>query len=372
MQKRRLHSLAFKLALGFGTVLALLVLTVAIALVQLIRLNDAYADALIQRSRGLAVAGTIAEVSARKDATVRRFLTGGADSDRLAIRTADNQLATALEEMEPFVPREGDARVLFENLKANVAELKTLYDGVVSNVQDGNLPGATILLASSTTAIASQESLVDEFRQVQMDAADAAIVTLSDQAQQTMLALVGASALALLAGIFFAVRTARQVLLPVRLVTAAAQRLAEGDLTVTEVAVSTKDELGDMAQNVGRALANLREAFASVAASAAFVAEASDQLADTSEQATRASQEISGAVAQIATRAQEQTSSAVTAADAIESLRGAVAQIARGAEEQAAGVQSSAQDVSRVMGEVDVVSAGVDMVSGAAARAAAA
>lgn len=368
----RLHSLAFKLSLGFGTVLALLVLILGTAYVQFSSIHHAYADALIQRTQAIALAGEIAELTSRKEATVRRFLMSGLESDLRSITALNKQLDEVIMKMEPYTHLDGDAEMLYFDIKTNTFELKNMHQGVVNAWQIENRESATLRLASSETLAFKQEQLVDQFHKMQTDAADKAIDRLSVQATRTFAAMLVVGLLALAAGASFAIWTARQVLGPAKQVTRAAQRLAEGDLTQTEIKVKSKDELGDMARYVGQAISDVRAAVTAVAASAELVAESATQLTDTSEQAARTAQEINGAINQIASRAQEQTGSVQEAAEAMESLRTAVAQIARGAEEQSAGVHTSASDVDGVMKEMDVVGSGITMVSAAAAKAAAA
>jgi methyl-accepting chemotaxis protein len=359
------------LAIGFGIVILQMIAAAAAANIQFRQINDAYVKALTERTKAIAIAGQIAELTTEKDAAVRRYLLSGLEDDYAKVKQVQQERDEAIAAMEPYVVTTIEQQ-LYDALKTNADSLDALQAEVVIEWRVGNKQDASVKLTSSEALAARQETMVNEFRDRQQTAADGEIATLSQRSERTLWLILGLTGLAVLGGIVFAVVTARQVLIPVRQVAKASRRLAEGDLTPFDIAVRSKDEIGDMARDVDQALTNLREAVTAVATTADQVALAAEQLTSTSGQAARAAQEVSGAVTQIAARAQEQTSSAIQATEAMEQLRQSVSQIARGAEEQAAGVQTSSDGVARVISEMDAVTAGVTMVSGASSRATAA
>jgi methyl-accepting chemotaxis protein len=349
-------------------VLLLMIASAAVALFQFSQINAAYSKAMTERTQTIAMAGQISELTAKRDALMRKYLVTNKFSDYQAADALSTPIFDAVKQMKPFLAAESEA-AMFEKLWSDMLELNQVQTSVLIAWNNNDKEGALAKLNAGEETATRVDKAITDLRNLQLLAADEAIRDLSAQARTIEYEMIGIAAAALVIGIFFAIRSTRQVVRPARVVADAARRLADGDLTVTDIAVHSNDEIGEMARSVSTALKSLREAVAAVAATAQQVAEAADTLGVTSDQAAKASQEVAGAVAQIASRAQTQTTTTSAAAEAMSMLQQSVAQIARGAGEQASGVQQAADDVESVMVQVESVSAGVAMVTEASARA---
>jgi methyl-accepting chemotaxis protein len=145
-----------------------------------------------------------------------------------------------------------------------------------------------------------------------------------------------------------------------------ADRIAEGDLTVTVEAKSEKDVLGN---SFSRMVENLRTLIGNVTSISSNLSQASEQLARTSQQAGQATQQIATTSQQVAKGATEQSTSLAQTTQGIEQLSRAIQQISQGAQEQAKGVERNVEIVNKVSSAVSGVSTNAQVASEGAKQA---
>ncbi len=152
----------------------------------------------------------------------------------------------------------------------------------------------------------------------------------------------------------------------------ASERLAAGDLTVEEIPVQSRDELGRLVRSFNRMVGQLRDMIGRIERTSSRVSECSVRLAATADQTARATQQISTAIQVVAKGAAEQTHSAEETARIMDQLRQAIEQIAQGAQNQAGSVVETTETVGGMAQAIDQVHRTAREVSDAAARALAA
>lgn len=163
------------------------------------------------------------------------------------------------------------------------------------------------------------------------------------------------AAVAVAVGLALAWVLSRRISLPVRQTAAAAERLARGDLRLTELRVKSRDEVGEMADAFNRMIKNLRQLVQQVAESSVQVAGSSQQLTSATEQVASIAQSVAGAVGQVAEGAAAQSQSADATANVVEQLRETIAQIATGAQEQEEATQETARIVGNMVAAIEDV-----------------
>lgn len=166
---------------------------------------------------------------------------------------------------------------------------------------------------------------------------------------------------------------------------AAAQAMAAGDLTQSvvvraeRVQVSSKDELGQMAddfnqmvealQQAGAAFeemsAGLRQLVGQVQTSANNLAETSEQLGAAAGQTGAAVQQVTSAIQNVAQGAQEQSGAAQATNQAVQQLSRAIVQVTQGAEQGARTVQAIAATAGQMAASVEQVAGNAGNVAAA-------
>ncbi|MBB2943465.1 methyl-accepting chemotaxis protein [Actinoplanes lutulentus] len=138
----------------------------------------------------------------------------------------------------------------------------------------------------------------------------------------------------LLIGLALAVYVARLVVAAVRRVSYVTEGLATGDLTRT-AGVTSRDEIGMMAQSLDTATARLREAIGEVAGSSQRLAESSEQMNTVSSGMAASAQESSDQADVVSNAADQVSANVQTVAASAEQMGASIREIAQNATEAA-------------------------------------
>lgn len=155
----------------------------------------------------------------------------------------------------------------------------------------------------------------------------------------------------------------RRIARGVTQVAEAARRLAQGDLTVEQLAIHTRDEIGQMGAAFNQMAANLRRVMQGVASSAQSIATMSQELAATSAQSSQGAHGAAQAVSQVADGATEQAQASDEMRQTIEKLQQTVEQIASGAQTSAGEVQAASQLLRDVFTAIEDVAKNAQLVA---------
>ncbi|KRE69637.1 methyl-accepting chemotaxis protein [Paenibacillus sp. Soil750] len=114
------------------------------------------------------------------------------------------------------------------------------------------------------------------------------------------------SIITILAGVGMAFIISRMISIPLTRVTTAAERLANGDLTVQDLIIRNKDELGDLAKSFHHMTSNLREIMYQVGIHSEMVAASSEELTASADQTSSASEHVALHAQNVATDVHKQ------------------------------------------------------------------
>jgi len=201
-----------------------------------------------------------------------------------------------------------------------------------------NMPAAEAAVATAVQLRAVILGASDVARTLKNDHAEEEFQANEQVYQTARTLMISAAIISLLLGVILSLVIARGFAVPLGQAVMVLERVADGDLTVT-LDVFTKDEVGQMAQALNRAVEKLNSTLQEVAESAAS--------------ASTSSQELASAAESIASGAQEQAASLEETSASLEEITAAVRQSADNAN-QASQLASSSKD-SALQGQ-DVVS----------------
>jgi methyl-accepting chemotaxis protein len=187
-----------------------------------------------------------------------------------------------------------------------------------------------------------------------------------DAATQSMsLVMAGSTFVALAIGIGVALMMSRRVTAATQSVLTLAEAIAAGDLTHDNVEVLNDDELGDLSQAVNRVNDSLRTMILSITESSQHVASAGEELSATSQQISANSEETS-AQAQTVSQASQQVSqnlqSVSTGAEEMTSTIQSIASNAHEAATVASGAVQTAQSANANVAKLGASSAEIGEV----------
>lgn len=253
-------------------------------------------------------------------------------------------------------------------------ELQTQYAAGILPMLDGSVVAGTPEHAETTAKVtpirASLGEVLEELLEYQQfrlvetrQAADEA----GRRAQSVMFFVAIAVTLI---GIAIAFTLTRSISGPVRQVAQAAQRLADGDLTIEELDVSSRDEIGGMATAFNRMVANLRGIMGQVRETSRTLLNNGEHLLAAAEESTGATAQIAAAVNEVAQGTANQVSQVDETRKAMEQLRQAIDQIAAGAQEQAQRAEQTGRSLEQMTLSIDHVSGSAREVADASGQGA--
>ncbi|WP_426192679.1 methyl-accepting chemotaxis protein [Massilia sp. DWR3-1-1] len=176
-----------------------------------------------------------------------------------------------------------------------------------------------------------------------------------DEAASAARAMLAAALAALFVSLALAVVIGRSIISPLRLAVQAANRLAEGDLTM-RITASANDEPGQMLRAMGNMVARLAHVVAEVNRSTQGLASASEQVSATAQALSQASTEQAAAVEQTSASVEQMTASIahITQNAAVtDGMAGQAADQAAGGRDSASATATAMQDIARKIGIID-------------------
>jgi len=164
--------------------------------------------------------------------------------------------------------------------------------------------------------------------------------------------LGGASLAALLIGVLAAWVITRQIVVPLKMTLANAERVADGDLT-HEMVVSRRDELGALQRSMQRMTVNLRQLIGGLRDGVQEIAGAAEELSAVTEQTSAGVNGQRTETDQVATAMSQMTAAVQDVARNAEQASGAAVNASREASEGNEVVGQAVAQIERLAGEVD-------------------
>ena len=132
----------------------------------------------------------------------------------------------------------------------------------------------------------------------------------------------------LLLAVVISLLIARSIANPLKGALAAANKIAQGNLSEQPIAYSGNDELGDLLNAFKTMEGNLRQLVRNVMESAQRVATSSDILTDSTRQSAEASNQVAVSIESVAGGAEQQVSAVQSAVKAVEDMSASIQQVA--------------------------------------------
>src|SRR5690606_8780557 len=183
--------------------------------------------------------------------------------------------------------------------------------------------------------------------------------------QRLMWTLAG---LAVAGAVVVQVLFTRVTAVPVRQAAQAALRIADGDLTVQELQVRSRDEIEDLATAFNRMLAHLKDMITQIRKTSGMLMENGQKLLEAARETTNATSHIAAVVAEVAKGTENQVEHMQVTATAMAELRRAIEQIDAGAERQMQQVEKTVRLLEQILQGVEQVANSARQVAEAASH----
>ena len=291
-------NIARRLALGFGSLLALLVLSVGMAMLQAARAQETLQQIVEKEQRSMALVG----VMEREMLLIGRYIRAYAlERDDAARATQKKKLAAAKSAYDAaelgfnslLAPDETEARATLSALAPFRDEAQRIHERFVQLVDAGRKDEAvSLIFGEGRKAISTWEADLQKLADLKEKRAGYRSREAILAAGRTIWLLVALGVLSLALGIWLAVAIARSIAQPAAaMCRAIEQGLAQGDLRV-DLPVASDDELGRVGQAFNGFLAQLRTLWSGLSDASARTASGSTELSAGAEQMAATTNQI--------------------------------------------------------------------------------
>jgi len=276
------------------------------------------------------------------------------------------KFAGQLNQLEGMLVTE-EGKDMFADLQGNWQAYLRIAENVESLLAQNKAREAfAIIRTSSRQAYRDVSKSLAELNKVNADAVERVELENGEQYDRSRVINIAIIITAVVVGLAAGLYLATSIAGGVGLVTAAAVRMADGDLTVESLKIKSKDEIRDMAEAVNNMVENLRQLVMTVNTSAQEVVSASEELSATAGESSASTQQIAKAIEEVLKGTDNQAESVNEAVEIVGQLTTAVEQIAAGAEQQSNSVNETNRVISQMVTVIQEVAASSKAVSGSA------
>ncbi|WP_374712137.1 methyl-accepting chemotaxis protein [Symbiobacterium terraclitae] len=322
-------TIRLRLLIGYGAVIALLAVVAYAGVGGLRSTTSLYGD-VVHRVDAAAMIARDVEVAVQDEGrAMASYLLTGEAAYKEEFEAASAQMAEALDELAGLVGAEAGEEV--ETLRNRVKVYESASSNLLQRSHYSQAEASVILSEQlrplrehALTALAALVEAADRLVETQTQTAQA-------QANQSVLFVIIVCVAAVVVGFFAALSLSGRVASAVRTVSAAAERIARGDLRQSELRVGN-NELGDMARSIDQMVVRFRSLIARIRDVAGSLREAADGLAAASADSAASAQSAAGMAAQISADAASLTGAAGEVRRIMREFQQTSAQIAQGAQ----------------------------------------
>jgi methyl-accepting chemotaxis protein len=339
-------TLGKKLGLGFGVILALMVLSAAMTYLRSADIKQTQDALLTRRVPTLDTARKLQTELNQTASKTRQAILAGTDARRKAEAKkllddawdAIHQDVARMDELAPAWTVQAN-RDRLAQMKLQLPKLRELEDQAIEQAAGG----------AKDAIVKAGNDFSDKAIPVN-DAIKATLGEMTDsfekrftENQETLdagnhalnLTLGATSFVALVIGIFIAVWMSRGISTSSQAVLDQAEAIAAGDLTHDDLDVCSRDELGDLTTAINKMSSSLKRMIHAITENAVQVASASEELNSTSQQITANSEETATQADVVSKAAETVSQNLQTVATGAEQMGASIKEIAKNATEAA-------------------------------------
>jgi methyl-accepting chemotaxis protein len=349
-------TLGKKLGLGFGVILALMVLSAVLTYSKASAIKETQ-----DRITGLRVPtiGALKDLQRDLNQTQskgRQAILAGSDSAGWGVAKkgfdgAWDDIGKDVAKLDELAPRwsKQENRDRLAETKKYLTTLREVQETIMKAAASGEREavakaGADYVKRATETTEAVKKPL-GEMADFYTEAIKENVEEMNSQDRSMNVTMAITTFLALGIGIFVAIFLSRSIAGATQSILQQAEAIAAGDLTHDDLKVRSQDELGDLTTAINKMSSSLKTMILAITQNSMQVASASEELSNTSQQITANSEETSTQAKVVSDAAQQVSQNLQTVATGAEEMGASIKEIAKNATE-AAKVATSAVKVA--------------------------
>ncbi|SFK99774.1 methyl-accepting chemotaxis protein [Paenibacillus sp. 1_12] len=315
-----------KMITGFIVIALLLGLVSAFSHYYLQKVDDSYLDLVNRRTKILSNSKDMRSSTLQQMSSLRDYLLTQSQDGLNRYTQANANLTEQITATVNMVKRDTDKtdlnklNTLNQQLKKSADQVATL---AVTNKE------AAVKLASSETILIGREmetlaNQIAENQQKLVDEGSAENSLMVESVKRTVLII---SVFSFILAIVIGYLISRIISKPIVFIANAAKQIASGDLTLKEIKVKNRDEVGELADSFNQMVTNLRSLILQVRTSAENVTASSEELTSSAHQTHIAAEQIATAIQEVAAGADKQVQSVTESVHAVNEMSASAQQI---------------------------------------------
>ncbi|MCA1032721.1 methyl-accepting chemotaxis protein [Bacillus timonensis] len=356
-----------KLIGGFLVVLLLLAALAGMSIVQIGVVDSTYSNLIDDRVEKVVIVKDVKlEVQKQSDTVARYLLTGETsylDEYKKSIDSYNSLMTT----LESSLNQE-EAKEIFKHLSLLGDKFVDLANNQIDLKKQGKEAEYLAMIRASTVGTGQAYiDKADELVAFEEDLLQQASKETTQKVESVKAIILIISIAAFVLGMIVAYIISRQISKPVVLASQAIERIAQGDLTVEEIHVKNRDEIGTLLHSLNRMVKDLREVIQNVYDSSNQVAASSEELMASAEQSTKSSEFLAQLAQESAEGADIQLRSVNEVAVSIQETAAGLNEIGKSSEEMSDSsetaifaVKKGSDSISKVVNQMNHINTSVN------------
>ncbi|GBF33617.1 methyl-accepting chemotaxis protein [Desulfocucumis palustris] len=352
-----------KILLGFGVVLLMMLGTCLYLISGMKDIDAQYSTLITKKAYGYALAEASNGDYARAGAYLRSYIIDGNTDNATKFKEALTSGDEQFKRINPLLTTDegkrsyGDVQIKVDAFKKYSEQIIALVEARESASEDGREAAEKQLMdyfKVNKGVISDLNDAADALSDRQLKQLDQGSEQNSADAARTITLATIIALVIIMLGFVIAFFIARMLANPIRLVDVEAAKIAAGDLTGKEIAVKSKDEVGNLAGSFNEMLMNLQDITRQLQEKSQIVASSATELSASAENVSSAVNETSSTIAEVASTVEQVAVNAQRIAEAS-------TQAAAHANEGSEGLKSVVMQINAIQ---EAASASGKVVSG--------
>ncbi|MFL2100252.1 methyl-accepting chemotaxis protein [Desemzia sp. FAM 24101] len=316
-----------KLLTGFFTITTLLILISGITYVQLKDVNDKYTSAIAEGTNKIRLTSYTLFETYQEEIELQTYLTAGNSENLDAFSVNQKEFQENVANLTSHTNYEEGLELTNQIISAE-AEYGEIAEEAISYKQAGNTEAYTALMNGRGNEIFNRiQSIGKELLFYHQDAFTKVSDDLTNQIKKMLTVIMIISILAVAAGVIIALRLSRMISSRVNQVAEVAEKIADGDLAIEEITITSKDEISQLGHTFNRMIINLRNMIQQVSNTSEQVASSSQEFLAIAEETTAVTNQIATSITDVADGVETQSKSTEESSHGVSEIATGILQI---------------------------------------------
>lgn len=336
-----------KLFSGFLSVLLILIAIIALGYYQISFVSKSYTNLINDKAKKLIMIRELNSEILKEQVNLRGYLMYGDGKSTDGFAEAQENFQRKSKSLDGMI-NHPEAKKYLTTLIQIEKEYTQFFNQIIQFKEKDKMNDAIQVTSIKDVKLVSEfDQVTNDFMKFQQQLLDEGITKTANEIESIKNWVLILGLISVLTGFSIAWYSGRLISKPVIAISAAAERIASGDLTIEKMKVKNRDELGDMAKSFNQMSHNLRELIQQVSTNALQVASASEELTASAEQNTKATEQIAATIQEVASGTENQVRGVEESSAAMDEISIGIQQIAMNVQQ----VSNSATETSEKAGE---------------------